>query len=96
MGGGEPATAGSGEGAGAERTNSHVSTVPTASSPTSTQVECARASAKLWSSTRLWNTAPVTASARAPASTRSIASTPEAIPVLSLGIAAIAALDIGA
>ena len=40
--------------------------------------------------------APVSASPTAPASTLSIASTPEAIPTFSPGIAAIAAVDIGA
>ena len=43
-----------------------------------------------------WNTAPEIASSRAPAKTRSIASTPEAIPAFEAGIAAIAAVDIGA
>ena len=43
-----------------------------------------------------WKTAPVAASASEPATTRSIASTPEAIPTFSPGIAAIAAVDIGA
>ena len=37
-----------------------------------------------------------TASNRAPASTRSIASTPDAMPAFAAGIAAIAAVDIGA
>ena len=43
-----------------------------------------------------WNTAPEIASSSAPANTRSIASTPEAMPAFSGGIAAIAAVDIGA
>ena len=41
-------------------------------------------------------TAPAAARPTAPARTRSIASTPEAIPAFSAGIAAIAAVDIGA
>ena len=45
---------------------------------------------------RAWKTAPVAASAIVPAITRSIASTPEAMPTFSAGIAAIAAVDIGA
>ena len=47
-------------------------------------------------SSRAWKTAPVAASATVPAITRSIASTPEAMPTFSAGIAAIAAVDIGA
>src|SRR5829696_10501291 len=43
-----------------------------------------------------WKTEPATASRSAPASTRFIASTPDAIPLFSLGIAAIAAVDMGA
>ena len=43
-----------------------------------------------------WKTAPETASSSAPANTRSIASTPEAMPAFAAGIAAIAAVDIGA
>ena len=43
-----------------------------------------------------WKIAPVIASETAPESSRFIASTPAAIPALLRGIAAIAALDIGA
>ena len=43
-----------------------------------------------------WNAALVAASASEPATILSIARTPEAIPTFSPGIAAIAAVDIGA
>ena len=75
-----------------------MSTAPTAQSATTTQVEPAIAAAKESPSpaARGSGAAPIAARATAPASTRSIASTPEAIPTFSPGIAAIAAVDIGA
>ena len=88
---------GSGPGGSGSRTKAQVSTAPTAQSATRTQVEPAIAAAKTSpSSSRAWKTAPVAARAIVPAITRSIASTPEAIPTFSAGIAAIAAVDIGA
>ena len=74
-----------------------MSTAPTAQRATITQVETATASEKPWPSpSRAWKTAPQAASATAPATSRFIASTPAAIPTFSAGIAAIAAVDIGA
>src|SRR5688572_28355663 len=48
------------------------------------------------SSSTTWKTAPVAARVTAPARVRFIASTPAAMPAFACGIAAIAAVDIGA
>ena len=62
-----------------------------------TQVEPATEAAKESPSPcSAWKAALVAASASEPATIRSIASTPEAMPTFSPGIAAIAAVDIGA
>ncbi len=85
-----------GTGAGAERTNAHVSTTPAAATPTSVHDDFATEYANEWSSLRVRKTALVTARPIAPARILFIASTPDAIPAFSPGIAAIAAADIGA
>jgi hypothetical protein len=81
-----------------------VSSVPTASSATSSQVAAANPSAYALgnaapaasrSSSTCCSSAPHAASISAPPSVRVIASTPAAIPALSAGSAAMAAADIG-